>query len=324
MPVLESTYKAPFWCKNGFVATVYSGLFRKVKGLKQKRERIETRDSDFLDLDWSYANKKSNAVIILLHGLEGHGQRPYITGVAKLFNENEIDAVAVNFRGCSGEDNRFYHSYHSGATNDLEDVVNYCVQQKKYTQIFIKGISLGGNITLKYLGEQRNIPAQVKAAIAISVPVHLASASIELHKVKNKAFANRFLKHLLNKLKIKIKRFPDQISASHIKSIRTLKDFDEVYTSQAHGFEDAQDYYERCSSLQFLEHIKTPTLLINALNDSFLSPECFPVKEAKSNAYFYLEMPKHGGHVGFIQNGKIYYNEKRALDFVKKAIKTSL
>ncbi|WP_425075744.1 YheT family hydrolase [Psychroserpens sp. S379A] len=319
MPILESTYKPPFQFKNGFVATVYSGLVRKIKGLEQQRERINTRDNDFLDLDWSYAESKSDAVIILLHGLEGHAQRPYVTGAAKLFNRNGVDAVCVNFRGCSGEDNRFYHSYHSGATNDLDDVVQHCIQ-KGYSKIYIKGISLGGNITLKYLGEHREIPSEIKAAIAISVPVHLASASKELHKFKNKAFAIRFKNHLVNKLKIKINQFPDNITVTEINSIKTLRDFDEVYTSKAHGFKDALDYYEQSSSLQFLKNITVPTLLINALNDSFLSAECFPVKEAKQNDNLHLEMPKFGGHVGFIQKNNIYYNEKRALEFVKATV----
>ncbi|SDS50349.1 hypothetical protein SAMN04515667_2322 [Formosa sp. Hel1_31_208] len=315
MPLLESCFKPPFQFKNGFIATVYSGLIRKVNGLKQQRERIETRDQDFLDLDWSYAERKSDAVIILLHGLEGHAQRPYVTGAAKLFNQNSIDAVCVNFRGCSGEDNRYYHSYHSGATDDLDDVVQHCILNKGYSKIYIKGISLGGNITLKYLGEDREIPKEIKSAISISVPVHLTGSANELHKAKNKAFAIRFKQHLVDKLKVKIRQFPDNISITEINSIKTLRDFDEVYTSKAHGFADASDYYQKASSVQFLHNIKVPTLIINALNDSFLSHECYPIKEAKNNAYVYLEMPKYGGHVGFIQKGGFYYNEKRALEF---------
>ncbi|MDG5491804.1 YheT family hydrolase [Psychroserpens sp. SPM9] len=317
MPVIESTYKAPFLCGNGFIATIYSGLFRNVRGVNQERERIETRDADFLDLDWSYAENDSKAVIILLHGLEGHAQRPYITGTAKLFNQNDIDAVAVNFRGCSGEDNRFYHSYHSGATDDLDDVVQHCIQKKGYSKIYIKGISLGANITLKYLGEDRLIPKEIQSAIAVSVPVHLNGSAEELHKLKNKPFAIRFLKHLVNKLKLKINQFPDNVTVEDVKSIKTLRDFDEVYTSKAHGFLDASDYYERASSLPFLKTIKIPTLIINALNDSFLSHHCYPVKAAKANHNLYLEMPKYGGHVGFVQRGNIYYNEQRALEFIE-------
>nr|WP_321225696.1 alpha/beta fold hydrolase [uncultured Psychroserpens sp.] len=317
MPILQSTYKPPFQFRNGFIATVYSGLIRKVK-LEQSRERIETRDADFLDLDWSYAEEKSDTVIILLHGLEGHAQRPYVTGTAKLFNQNGTDAVCVNFRGCSGEDNRFYHSYHSGATNDLDDVVNHCIEQKKYSKIYIKGISLGGNITLKYLGEDRIIPNQIKAAIAISVPAHLDGSATELHKLKNRAFAIRFRKHLLDKLRVKKIQFPDILKDKDLSDIKTLREFDEFYTSVAHGFKDANDYYSKSSSLQFLSNIKVPTLVMNALNDSFLSAECYPVKEAKQNENLFLEMPDFGGHVGFIQKGDVYYNEKRAIEFVRQ------
>lgn len=316
MPILESTFKPPLLFRNGFIATVYSGLYRKVKGFIQERERIETDDGDFLDLDWSYAEKKSDAVIILLHGLEGHAQRPYITGTAKLCNQNGIDAVSVNFRGCSGEGNRYYYSYHSGRTDDLEQVIRHCIQQKGYSKIYIKGISLGGNITLKYLGEDRVIPKEIKSAIAISVPVDLNASARELHTIKNKPFAIRFRQYLVDKLKVKIEQFPDHISAEDIKAIKTLRDFDEVYTSKAHGFLDAHDYYTKSSSLQFLSNINVPTLLINALNDTFLAHECYPVKEAKANDNLFLEMPIYGGHVGFIQKGDFYYNEIRALEFI--------
>ncbi|WP_452220840.1 YheT family hydrolase [Lacinutrix salivirga] len=315
MPILNSTFKPPFLFRNGNIATIYSGLIRKVK-LDQKRERITLSDNDFLDLDWSYSKQKSNKVIILLHGLEGHAQRPYVTGSAKLFNENGVDAVCVNFRGCSGTPNLKYYSYHSGATEDLHEVIQHILEHKNYSELYIKGISLGGNITLKYLGEDREIPKQVKAGIAISTPCFLEGSAIELHKFKNKPYAIRFKKHLVDKLIPKLSQFPENISVKEVNSIKTLRDFDEVYTSKAHGFKDAITYYTKSSSLQFIPTIKVPTLLINALNDSFLSPECFPVKEAKNNPKVFLEMPNYGGHVGFIQKGGIYYNEQRALEFI--------
>ena len=316
MPVIESTYKPSFFVKKGFVSTVYSGLVRMVT-LQQERERITLTDGDFLDLDWSYSNQKSNKLIILLHGLEGHAQRPYVTGAAKLFNNNHMDAVCVNFRGCSGEDNLLYRSYHSGATEDLEAVINHAILNKKYSEIYLKGISLGGNIVLKYLGERALVPTEIKAAVAISVPCHLSGSAKELHAFKNILFHERFKKHLVDRLKIKQKRFTEELSIKEIESIKTLYDFDNVYTSRAHGFKNAEDYYEKCSCLQFLPQIKTPSLIINALNDSFLSAECYPVKEAKNNQNLYLEMPNHGGHVGFIDKKNIYYNEKGALEFVK-------
>ncbi|SEQ55949.1 hypothetical protein SAMN05421824_1974 [Hyunsoonleella jejuensis] len=317
MPVLESTYKPPFYLKNGYVTTVYSGLFRSIS-LIQERERITLNDGDFLDLDWSFSKVKSNKLIILLHGLEGHGQRPYVTGAAKLFNENGIDAVCVNFRGCSGEDNRFYYSYHSGATGDLIEVIQHAISNKNYSEIYLKGISLGANIILKYLGESNSVPKEVKAGIAVSVPCNLSGAAKELHAIKNKLYHDRFLKPLVKRLQKKQERFPDEIKIEEITSIKTLHDFDNVYTSKAHGFKDAEDYYKKCSSLQFLDNIEVPTLIINALNDSFLSPECYPVKNAKDNTNVFLEMPNYGGHSGFIDRNNVYYNERRAFEFIQQ------
>ena len=316
MPIVQSTYKAPYFFRKGFVSTVYSGLFRNVNGLQQERERIELSDSDFLDLDWSFAKAKTNKLIIVLHGLEGNAQRPYMTGTAKLFTENYIDAVCVNFRGCSGEPNRKYYSYHSGATQDLHEVVQHIIESKHYSEIYIKGFSLGGNVTLKYLGERDNVPSQIKAGIAVSVPCFLKGSALELHTFKNILFHDRFKRYLVERLKLNQKQYPDKLKVEDINSIKTLNDFDNVYTSKAHGFIDAQDYYEKSSSLQFLNNIKTPTLIINALNDSFLSPECYPVKEAKTNSNLHLEMPNYGGHVGFVKLNKFYYNETRALDFI--------
>ncbi|WP_347925711.1 alpha/beta fold hydrolase [Pontimicrobium sp. SW4] len=315
MPIIESAYKPPFLFRNGFVSTVYSGLARRVNGLIQERERITLSDNDFLDLDWSYSNTETNKVIIVLHGLEGNAQRPYMMGTAKLFNENGVDAVCVNFRGCSGEPNLKYRSYHSGATEDLVDIVNHLLNKKHYSEIYFHGISLGANMVLKYIGERNNVPTQIKGVVTVSVPCDLHGSCKELHTFKNTLYHDRFKKHLVDRLKIKQKQYPDILSVKEITSIKTLIDFDDVYTSKAHGFKDALDYYTQCSSLQFLPNIKIPTLIINALNDSFLSPECYPVKEAKANSCLHLEMPNHGGHVGFIQLKSYYYNEKRALEF---------
>ena len=321
MPILEPTYKPKFYFKNGFVSTVYSGLARRVKDVHQTRERMTLSDGDFIDLDWSYSKEKRNKLIIVIHGLEGDAQRPYVTSTAKLFNKNEVDAVCVNLRGCSGEDNLKYRSYHSGATDDLSDIIQHIISTKHYTQMDLKEFSLGANLVLKYLGESNEIPKEIKAGIAVSVPCYLKGSCDELHTFKNVLYHNRFRKHLIDKLKNKHKQFPESVSESEIKSIRTLLDFDNVYTSKAHGFDDANQYYEKSSSLQFLHNIKTPTLIINALNDSFLSPECYPVKEAKENSNLYLEMPDHGGHVGFIDKKNIYYNERRALEFIKSLLK---
>ena len=320
MPIVASHYKPPFAFRNGHFSTIYSGLFRSVAAPAQERERLELSDGDFMDLDWSFTEKPGHRVVILLHGLEGNGQRPYITGSSKLFIPRGYDTCAVNFRGCSGETNRLYRSYHSGATEDLETVIFHILSKGKYKEIYIKGFSLGGNMALKYVGERNGLPKEIKAVVAVSVPCSLHSSLVELLKPKNFLYAKRFKNHLVAKLRQKQLLFPDLVSDKDIKKVNTLKDFDDVYTSKAHGFEDAMDYYDQCNCLQFLPNISIPSLIINAKNDSFLGPECYPYNVAEKNRDLYLETPTYGGHVGFHDSKNCYYNEKRALKFLEEVL----
>ena len=315
MPLISSDYNPPFLFRIGHFSTVYSGLIRKVDGVIQERERIHLPDGDFLDLDWSFSQKQTHKVMILLHGLEGNAQRTYITGSAKQANTHGYDACAVNFRSCSGEPNILYRSYHSGATEDLDAIVQHILNSKKYDEIYIKGFSLGGNLALKFIGEQRDVPQEIKGVVAVSVPCSLHSSLIQLLQPKNYLYAKRFKDHLKAKMREKQQFFPSQISDADINNVKTLKDFDDIYTSRAHGFKDAMDYYKQCSSLQFLPNITIPTLIINAANDSFLGPECYPYKEADANKSLYLEVPYSGGHVGFYGKQNITYTEKRVIKF---------
>ncbi|NHF58829.1 alpha/beta fold hydrolase [Flavobacteriaceae bacterium TP-CH-4] len=318
MPLVSSSYRPPLLFKNGHFSTIYSGLVRSVEGVTQERERLDLPDGDFMDLDWSFSTIPTQKVIILLHGLEGNAQRAYIKGSAKIFKGHGYDACAVNLRSCSGEINRLYRSYHSGATEDLEAVINHILETRNYKDIYLKGFSLGGNMTLKYLGEGRDIPAEIKAAVAISVPCDLHSSLKQLLMPKNILYAIRFKKHLVGKLKAKQQLFPEKITDADIKAVETLKDFDDIYTSRAHGFKDALDYYTQCSSRQFLPNIPIPSLIINARNDSFLGPECYPHQEAEQNPQLFLEVTDYGGHVGFFDQGNAYYNEKRAIKFLNE------
>ena len=315
MSTAPKMYLPPFLLRNGHLSTIYFGLFRKVNGIVQKRERVVLSDGDFIDLDWSSSNTPTSKLVILLHGLEGNAQRPYITGSAKLFNQNGFDACAVNLRGCSGEPNKLYRSYHSGATEDLIEIIDHIQKTKNYSQVFLKGFSLGGNLILKYLGEGNHVPQIIKGAMAVSAPCSLSSSCNQLLSPKNILYAQRFKKHLIGKLREKQPLFPDLIPDSDIGKIKTLKDFDDIYTSRAHGFKDAMDYYSQCSSLQFLPNINLPTLIVNAKNDSFLGPECYPFHEADNNPRLHLEVPQYGGHVGFWGRNNITYTEIRALHF---------
>ena len=317
MPQIKSRYKPSLPFKSGFISTVYSGLIRYIK-YPQKRERIKLSDGDFLDLDWSYASKPTNSLAIILHGMEGHGQRPYVSGIARHLNTQHMDAICVNFRGCSGQINNQFFSFHSGQTEDLKDVITHVISNHNYDSIFLNGISLGGNIILKYLGETSDVPKQIKAGMAVSVPVDLAGSSKALHSFKNCFFHIYFMIALKLKLKQKYRQFPTKISRLSLWRIWTLHSLDEIYTSRANGFKDAAHYYNKSNSLQYLPAITTPVLILNALNDTFLTETCYPKAIAEDNPFIYLETPKYGGHVGFILPGGVYYNEFRAAEFFLK------
>lgn len=317
MPQIKSRYKPSLPFKSGFISTVYSGLIRYIK-YPQKRERIKLSDGDFLDLDWSYASKPTNSLAIILHGMEGHGQRPYVSGIARHLNTQHMDAICVNFRGCSGQINNQFFSFHSGQTEDLKDVITHVISNHNYDSIFLNGISLGGNIVLKYLGETSDVPKQIKAGMAVSVPVDLAGSSKALHSFKNCFFHIYFMIALKLKLKQKYRQFPTKISRLSLWRIWTLHSLDEIYTSRANGFKDAAHYYNKSNSLQYLPAITTPVLILNALNDTFLTETCYPKAIAEDNPFIYLETPKYGGHVGFILPGGVYYNEFRAAEFFLK------
>ena len=316
MPLLSSDFKPPVFFRNGHASTVYSALLRKPKKPDQKRERLVLSDGDFLDLDWTRKEPREDRLIILLHGLEGNAQRPYMLGSVGIFQEDGFDVCAVNFRGCSGEPNHKFRSYHSGATEDLTEVLQHIIKEYDYNQIFLKGFSLGGNLILKFLGEGSQLTKQITAAAVVSVPCDLHDSLIQLNRSANWIYARRFLKSLRAKVAEKQQRFPDALTKDAVGRIKTLKDFDDLYTSKAHGFEDAMDYYKKCSSLQFIDQIEVPTLLLNAQNDSFLGPKCYPKERCDKHPYVHFESPKYGGHVGFVDPGKYYYSEYRSLEFL--------
>src|SRR5690606_8000165 len=173
MPLIASTYDPPLFFRNGHLSTIYAGILRRVDPPARTRERIALGDGDFLDLDWYGEKDPGRKLIVLLHGLEGDAGRPYITGSAKLLVEHGFHCCALNLRGCSGEPNRLFRAYHSGATEDLREVLLHILNTTDYDRIYLKGFSLGGNLVLKYLGEQPQLPKQIRAAVAVSVPCDL-------------------------------------------------------------------------------------------------------------------------------------------------------
>lgn len=309
-------YSPPRFLFSPHLETIFPSLLRRVSLKPYTRERINTPDGDFLDLDWLSTDSKK--LVIISHGLEGNSTRAYIKGMAKIFFSNGYNVLAWNYRGCSEEMNSRLRFYHSGATDDLKFVVDHAVDIKGYDEIYLIGFSLGGNITLKFLGEDKP-RSEIKKAVAISVPMHLRTSCEKISAPSNWIYARRFLKSLKAKVLAKA-AIMKEIDITNIHQIRTLKEFDDQYTAPLHGFKDAHDYYEKCSSINFLKGITTPTLIVNTTNDPFLSPECFPRELVKDHAFITMEILLRGGHVGFTQFNKngLYWSEQRAFDFINQ------
>lgn len=309
-------YFPPFFLFGPHMETIYPALLRRVSLTAYTRERISTADDDFLDLDW--LKQDTDKAVVISHGLEGNSSRSYIKGMAKALFANGFDVVAWNYRGCSEEMNRQLRFYHSGATDDLHTVIKHVSENKGYKNVFLVGFSLGGNITLKYLGEGA-VHEAVKRAVAFSVPMDLRTSCEKISMPANRIYSNRFLRSLKGKILLKSK-FRKELDTSRLPHIRTLLEFDDQYTAPLHGFKNALDYYEQCSSIKFVENIGIPCLIINTLNDPFLSPECFPTNLLVDHPFVHLQILSRGGHVGFTQFNKngLYWSEQRALEFLSK------
>ncbi len=321
MPAIGySAYKPSWRIANPHLQTIYPSLLRKVSGVQYEREQINTPDDDFLDLD--FCRVGARRIVVALHGLEGDSTRSYILGMVKALNRRGWDVAALNFRGCGGAPNRVERMYHSGETKDLQTVISHIEESREYDEIALVGFSLGGNVILKYLGERGPaVDDFIRGAAAISVPCDLAGCSDKMEDRENTLYVRRFLRLLYDKMVAKSKRFPDKVSVQDYNRMTTLRDFDDRYTAPIHGFADAAEYYEKSSSKQFLSRIAVPTLILNAQDDPFLSPSCFPTDEAEASRHVYLEAPCHGGHCGFVSFGRDaeYYSESRAGEFLQAA-----
>jgi predicted alpha/beta-fold hydrolase len=311
-------YTRPFFFFNAHVETIYPSLIRKVELQPYQRERITTPDNDFLDLDW--LKQGSFELMIISHGLEGNTQRAYIKGMARVGYQQGLDVLTWNYRGCSEEMNKVIRFYHSGATDDLATVIDHANSLGQYKRIYLVGFSLGGNLTLKYLGEKRPRPESVKKSITFSVPMDLHTSCEKISKPSNWIYSQRFLRSLRKKVidKSKIMR---EVDSRGLDKIKTLREFDDHFTGPIHGFKDALDYYRQCSAIRFVREISIPSLIISAANDPFLSAECYPHELLKAHPHVLFESPAQGGHVGFTQFSKngLYWSEQRAIDFIKNS-----
>ena len=317
--VARSHYQPPFYLFNGHLQTIVPSLSRKVPEVAYERERLELPDGDFLDLDWSRLppRRPTDALTIVSHGLEGDTQRPYARGMVRALNHAGLDALAWNYRSCGGEMNRLLRSYHLGDTGDLDTVIRHALSTGRYRRIYLTGFSAGGNVTLKYLGENAaRVPAEVKRAAVFSVPTDLRASSIHIARPQNQVYLRRFLKSLRQKIRDKAVLMPGQVDVEGLELLRDFPQFDDKYTAPMHGFASADAYYAHASSGQYLAGICIPTLLVNAQNDPFLPPSCYPQEVAAASDFVFLETPAAGGHVGFPQGDGEYYSERRAVEFL--------
>ena len=316
MPLIDcSQYRPPFPFTNGHIATIYPALNRKIVRPDFIRERIHTVDKDFLDID-TLSKPNNKKVAFLFHGLEGNTDSQYMKAAASLLYKNNYDVIATNFRGCSGVPNNKINTYHSGFTDDVRFIIESYAGA--YDECAIIGYSLGGNVSLKYLGEAPSqVHASVKTVIAVSVPIDLSAGSQQLKKKVNYFYAQNFLKTLNEKMREKDRQFPNQIDISLLDKVKTIWDFDEYFSAPLNGFDGAEDYYSKANSLQFLPEIKIPAHLVSSLDDPFLSESCFPFAEAKKNKNIFLHAPKYGGHVGFYERGKTYWIESKIAEILE-------
>lgn len=324
---LSRAFSPAWWARNPHVQTLAGKYLRPEPSLPVTRERWDTPDGDFLDLD--FMPDRGGPRVLVLHGLEGHSRRRYVLNTLVALRDAGMDGVALNFRHCSGEPNRQARSYHSGETGDLGFVLSRLREMDSDRPLGVLGFSLGGNVLLKYLGERGDGQAPVAApgplpdaAVAISVPYDLAAgADLLARSFMGRAYTRYFLTSLLSKVRQKEELLADRVSLPDVYAARTLRAFDDALTAPLNGFRDAAHYYEESSSDRYLEKIRTPTLALHAVDDPFLPRRCIPREPLERNPALHAVLPDRGGHVGFISPGpwpRRFWAEEVSADFLAR------
>ena len=319
MPLLAAGFQPPRYFRNPHVQTIGARFVRRVKPLPYDRQRVTTTDGDFIDLDWLRGGHER--AVIMVHGLESSTRAPHIQALGRTLATDGWDIIAMNFRSCSGESNRLLRSYHSGVTEDLAEMIQAVQERGNYPDVALVGFSLGGNVLMRYLGEQGgNIAAQrIRMAAAISVPMDLAGCAENFKQPANSFYMKRFLRSLCAKVRVKREIFPDAIDYDAVLKSENFHDFDGRYTAPVHGFDSAEHYWDSCSAGPVASQIALPTLLLNAMDDPFLTGTCHVEEIAECSEHLFAEISVHGGHVGFVRfgdEGRHYY-ETRVREFFR-------
>ncbi len=295
-------YISPVWLPGGHIQTLYAALGAPRPHVAYRRERWDTPDGDFIDLDWLQQDAPSpdTPLVVLFHGLEGSSRSHYAVAVMAALRRIGWRGVVVHFRGCGGELNRLPRAYHSGDSAEINWILRRLKQQNPRAPLRAVGVSLGGNALLKWLGEQRErATAIISAAAAVSAPVDLMASGAALERGFNLVYARHFLSSMKLKSLAKLEQFPGLFDGDKVRTSRTLREFDNAVTAPLHGYRDTDDYWTRASSKPLLRDIAVPTLLVNARNDPFLPQVALP-RAHEVSASVTLDFPPAGGHVGFI------------------------
>lgn len=324
----EYTYRPAWWVPGAHAQTLWGKFFRARSALPTRMERWGTPDGDFIDVHRLDGPERAPR-LLFLHGLEGTIRSHYVAG---LFGEAQRRGWAADlmiFRGCGDEPNRAPRFYHSGETTDLAFVLDRLVSENAQTPVLLAGVSLGGNVLLKFLGERATeLPPQVRAAAVISVPFDLERGSRFIAIGISRIYDRHFLRSLRPKAMAKLEQYPDLFDRSRLQRATSIYDFDDAVTAPVHGFIDAHDYYSRSSSLGWIKRVRLPTLLLSAIDDPFLPADVLDdVREiAGANPALTLEFTSHGGHVGFVAGRwpwrPFYYAEWRACEFLRAALES--
>ncbi len=322
----QTQFKPAWWLKNAHLQTIYPALFRKTtRHPSWHRERLSTPDGDFLDIDW--CGHGSQPLVILLHGLTGSSKSGYICGLQHVLLSQGFRSVTVNFRGCSGESNHLARCYHSGETEDIGFVYQTLRQREPNTPFAALGFSLGGNVLLKWLGEQGD-KLDLFAAIAVSVPLVLSICATKLDNGFAKIYRANLLRELKQYISLKQRHLQQLGHHAEAKKLATVGDltkidsfwqYDEQVVARLHGFNDVHHYYQHASSRQYLKSITVPSLIIHAVDDPFMTPAVIPT-ENELSPHVQLELAQRGGHVGFIAGRiplkPVYWLEQRIPAFL--------
>lgn len=318
---MSSGYRPPFWYRGRHLQTLWGPLLRHGRRPPLRRERLQTPDGDFVDLDWLAGAPEGGPLVLVLHGLEGSARSHYARGLLREAGALGWRPVVMHFRSCSGEVNRLPKLYHSGETSDLAWVIDELVRRGA-PRIGLVGISLGGNVALKWLGERgETAPPEVAAAAAISTPFDLAACARVLDRGFNRAvYTGSFLRTMKAKIRAKAHLYDGAVDLAAALRARTFAEYDRFFTARINGFADERDYWARASSGPFLEGIRRPTLLINARNDPFMPGTCLPTAVVERSRWLEAAFVAEGGHAGFLDGplGRSSWAERRALAFLAR------